>query len=372
MWNGMIEDVVEYVNIIKQNNYLQRAQDESFTDSGPLPTTTAGYTYVLTFTDYYTKFVDFYPLKDKTAGGVAHGIKPLFAVCFNAFLFLSTRWGAPCRLLSDQGREFVAKVNTQICKQLGISRSVTSAYHPQTNGLDERTNQTLKVRLAKRINEHQHDWDDYLEEIPFSIRTQKQGSTKYSPFFLMFGRHVRTPMEMEDPSDGGDIKPEDPSAEEFEEIVAERADLMKNVGKKVEENVEKVQAKQKEEYAKTENKGVKVFNLSVGEVVLRKCMKNSGQKGGKIAEIDNHQRIQLAHIKSGEMLKVNVAYDQIRPHVTSDLHKPVVPEVSINPDPSSCTDITHNDVPSNQSAVPCPIKDSLDSLTSAVKSLKGR
>jgi hypothetical protein len=77
----------------------------------------------------------------------------------------------------------------------------------------------------------------------------------------------------------------------------------------------------------------------------------------RIVEIDNHQRIQLAHIKSGETLKVKVAYDQIRPHVTSDLHKPVVPEVSINPDPSSCTDITDNDVPSNQSAVPCPIND---------------
>jgi hypothetical protein len=90
----------------------------------------------------------------------------------------------------------------------------------------------------------------------------------------------------------------------------------------------------------------------------------------RIVEIDNHQRIQLAHIKSGETLKVKVAYDQIRPYVTSDLHKPVVPEVSINPDPSSCTDITDNDVPSNQSAVPCPIKNSQDSLTSAVKSLK--
>ena len=90
----------------------------------------------------------------------------------------------------------------------------------------------------------------------------------------------------------------------------------------------------------------------------------------RIVEIDNHQRIQLAHIKSGETLKVKVAYDQIRPHVTSDLHKPVVPEVSINPDPSSCTDITDNDVPSNQSAIPCPINNSQDSPTSAVKSLK--
>ena len=87
-------------------------------------------------------------------------------------------------------------MNAEICKKLGISRSVTSGYQPQTNGLDERTNQTLKVRLAKLVNEHQNNWDVYLAETVFSIRTQKQGSTKYSPFFLMFGRHARTPMEV--------------------------------------------------------------------------------------------------------------------------------------------------------------------------------
>ena len=73
---------------------------------------------------------------------------------------------------------------------------MTSAYHPQTNGLDERTNQTLKARLAKLVNENQNNWDDFLEDIAFSIRTQKQGSTKFTPFFLMFGRHPRTPCEV--------------------------------------------------------------------------------------------------------------------------------------------------------------------------------
>lgn len=42
---------------------------------GPLPTTDNGYKYVLTFTDYYTKFVDFYPLKEKAAAGIAQSIK---------------------------------------------------------------------------------------------------------------------------------------------------------------------------------------------------------------------------------------------------------------------------------------------------------
>ena len=88
-------------------------------------------------------------------------------------------------------------MNAEVCKQFDISRSVTSAYHPQTNGLDERTNKTLKTRLAKLINEHQNNWDQFLEEVAFSMRTQNQGSTKFSPFFLMFGRHPRTPIEVQ-------------------------------------------------------------------------------------------------------------------------------------------------------------------------------
>lgn len=103
--------------------------------------------------------------------------------------FIIFRWGAPTRLLSDQGREFEAKVNDEVCREFGINRSVTSAYHPQTNGLDERTNQTLKQRLSKLVNEHQNNWCDFLDEVAYSIRTQKQASTKYTPFYLMFGRN---------------------------------------------------------------------------------------------------------------------------------------------------------------------------------------
>ena len=68
--------------------------------AGPLPTTQEGYKYILTFTDYYTKFVEFFPMKSKEASGVAS--------CIQTFVY---RWGAPKRLLSDQGREFVARVS---------------------------------------------------------------------------------------------------------------------------------------------------------------------------------------------------------------------------------------------------------------------
>ncbi|CAB3982815.1 Retrovirus-related Pol poly from transposon [Paramuricea clavata] len=66
---------------------------------GPLPTTLEGFKYVLTFTDYFKKFVDSFPLKEKAAAGIAR--------CIQTFV---CRWGAPCRLLSDQGRKFVANM----------------------------------------------------------------------------------------------------------------------------------------------------------------------------------------------------------------------------------------------------------------------
>ena len=84
----------------------------------------------------------------------------------------------------------------ELCEKMGITRSVTSAYHLQTNGLDERTNQTLKNRLGKLVNEAQDNWTDFLDAVAWSIRTQKHNSTGYTPYFLMFGRHPRGPIEV--------------------------------------------------------------------------------------------------------------------------------------------------------------------------------
>ena len=56
-----------------------------------------------------------------------------------------------------------------------------SAYHLQSNGLDERFNQTLKAQLQKMVNDHQDDWDDLLENILFAYHTSRQGSMKCTP-----------------------------------------------------------------------------------------------------------------------------------------------------------------------------------------------
>ena len=101
------------------------------------------------------------------------------------FFFIS-RWGAPAQIYSDQGREFMARVNDEVCREFNIKRSATSAYHLQTNGLGKRT---LKQRVSKLVNECQNNLCNCLDEVAYSIRTQKQASTKYTPFYLTIGRN---------------------------------------------------------------------------------------------------------------------------------------------------------------------------------------
>ncbi|KAK7089327.1 hypothetical protein V1264_025122 [Littorina saxatilis] len=200
-WNGIQRDVEAFISTCEACQCFEKLKTQAPTLKqivvveplelvgidliGPLPLTNQGHRYVLTMTDYFTKWVDMYPLATKEAKGVCSAIKTFI-----------TRWGAPKRILSDQGKEFVNQLNKEVCNMFGIRRSVTSAYHPQCNGLDERTNQTFKTRLGKLVDEHGLGWDTFLDDVAYSLRIQDQASTKFSPFFFMFGRHPRQMLQL--------------------------------------------------------------------------------------------------------------------------------------------------------------------------------
>ena len=73
---------------------------------------------------------------------------------------------------------------------------MTSAYHPQSNRLDERFNQTLQRQLLKFVSDEPRNWDLFLDSILFSYHVSCQDSTKHSPFFLVYGRQPRLPVEL--------------------------------------------------------------------------------------------------------------------------------------------------------------------------------
>ena len=98
------------------------------------------------------------------------------------------RFGCANILISDQGREFVNSINDELQNLLGTEHRMTSAYHPQTNGLVEKFNHTVQSCLLKVVNELQNDWDDYLDPVLFAIRTSKHKSTGHTPFEMMYKR----------------------------------------------------------------------------------------------------------------------------------------------------------------------------------------
>ena len=112
---------------------------------GPLPASSKGHKYILVITDMFSKWVEAFPLRVTDS-------ETLAKVLVDEIVY---RYGVPLYLHSDQGSNFNSEVITSLCKQLGIERTRTTAYHPQANGQVERFNHTLESMLSKVINDNQ-------------------------------------------------------------------------------------------------------------------------------------------------------------------------------------------------------------------------
>ena len=155
-------------------------------------------------------------------------------------------FGCPSLIISDQGREFVNEMSALLFTKTNTQHRVTSAYHPQTNGLTERFNQTLSNCLVSKINESQTDWDEKLDAILFSYRVSKQASTKYSPYFLMFGRHPRLPIDIEYDPPAYSNELSEPTDDQIKLAMTNLLSAREETKEKASKNIEEAQ-KQKEE-----------------------------------------------------------------------------------------------------------------------------
>ena len=103
--------------------------------------------------------------------------------------------GIPSEILTDQGSNFTSQLLTELYQMLHIHPIRTSPYHPQTDGLVERFNQTLKSMLRKTATKKDRDWDKIIPFLLFAYREVPQSSTGFSPFELLYGRPVRGPLD---------------------------------------------------------------------------------------------------------------------------------------------------------------------------------
>ena len=206
---------------------------------GPLPETVRGNKYIITVTDYFSKWPEAGPLPDKSAVGVAN---------FMFSLFCCHGW--PKIVISDQGREFVNAVSRNLFEKTGVDHRISSAYHPQTNGLDEQTNQTLVKSLIK-LSSSTTDWDLNIEVSLYAYRISKQDSSGYSPFFLLYNRHPRKAIDHELSSRAPENESEIdtmPSPQDREDIINTLSDLRQHYQDRARTNIQKAQERQKKYY----------------------------------------------------------------------------------------------------------------------------
>ena len=141
-----------------------------------------GNRYALVFQDYLTKWPEVYAVEDRKATTVAH--------CLADFIW---RHGVPVKIIHNRAAEFLSDVLQESAQVLGVTQLPTSGGHPQTDGLVEGLNRTLKQMLSKVLSRGGRHWDDVLGPFMFAYCTAPRSSTGETPFSLVYGRDACVP-----------------------------------------------------------------------------------------------------------------------------------------------------------------------------------
>ena len=192
-WRGMQKDVYEYVSLCDtciRNKSRKPAKQVPLKVIQPtrrfelvaldllkLNQTYKGNKLVLVITDMFTKFTKTAPLHDAESVTVGEAF-------VNHWLSI---FGAPEKLLSDQGSQFTSELFLALCRIVGVRKIFTTAYHPQTDGVVERNNQTIVKIISMFVATDQKNWDDILSMAVYAHNTSVHSTTGQTPYKMMFG-----------------------------------------------------------------------------------------------------------------------------------------------------------------------------------------
>ncbi|KAJ1578820.1 hypothetical protein NDA15_000014 [Ustilago hordei] len=96
-------------------------------------------------------------------------------------------FGYPDHMVSDRGRQFISGAWKAFAEQMGVKHSLSTAYHPQTDGQTERVNQVVEQYLRMYCNYEQNNWADLLDTAAFVYNNTVHNSIGVSPFFACYG-----------------------------------------------------------------------------------------------------------------------------------------------------------------------------------------
>ena len=140
---------------------------------------------VLVLQDHFSKYIVAYVVKDQTACTATDTLRIGY---FRLF-------GTPAYVVSDQGKAFTGHVIMHLFELYGVQKLRTSPYHAQTNGQVERMNQTIIHMISKLEEDKKACWSKHLPELLMAYNATCFTVTGYSPYYLLFGRRPRIPVD---------------------------------------------------------------------------------------------------------------------------------------------------------------------------------
>ena len=204
-WTDIAKQVNEYVTTCDACQKNKGSQQKTAGELMPIPSPTEpGHTWTM---DLITG------LPPTTAGNDAIVVWVCkfsklrhYAACKTAIdapslarLFLSTvvrQHGLLKCIISDRDPRFTAHFWKSFWQSLGTTLSMSTAFHPQTDGQTENANKTLEIMLRSTVDFDQKDWDQHLAAAELSINNAVNATTGYTPFYLFYGREALMPMDL--------------------------------------------------------------------------------------------------------------------------------------------------------------------------------
>jgi hypothetical protein len=154
-------------------------EDVKLKEIRQLPGTQVGYDLIWVIVDHLKKLAHFIPVKTTYSGAT------LEELYMSRIVFLH---GVPKKIVSDRGSQFTSKFWEKLHELMDTKLNFSSAYHPQTDGQTERTNQILKDMLRACPLKYGKSWDKSLPYVEFSYNNSYQASTEMAPFEALYGR----------------------------------------------------------------------------------------------------------------------------------------------------------------------------------------
>ena len=285
--------------IIRKPNQMIEVDFETLCESRE------GYIGLLVIIDHFSKYARACPVKEFTAKEAAIELLNNWILDF----------GPPEILQSDRGSQFESELFNHLLDQWQITRTHSTPYHPQSNGLVERQNRTLVGMLRVMCSKYQRDWAIHAKKAAYAYNITKHASTKFTPQLLFTGREARTPLDLLLP----DFEEIDPAKRSYNKFVKKSARVIRQYLKIVRHNMKQAQKRQKRNYDK---RARWVQHLDIGQYAMvfvdvvakdgTKKLQRRWRGPFKVLNLRKQGAVYVFKTAKGKLFTAN--YDKVRPY----------------------------------------------------------